>query len=40
VPGNRIGCAEALSEDATQVEREAQREPWVREPKPLERRLR
>ena len=38
-PRDRVGRAETLSEDAAQIEHEAQREPWVGQPEPLKRRL-
>jgi hypothetical protein len=40
VSGDRVRCAEALSEDAAEVEDETQCEPRVREPEPLEGCLR
>jgi hypothetical protein len=39
-PGERVGGAEALAEDAAQIEHEAQREPRVGQAQPLEGRLR
>jgi Zinc-binding dehydrogenase len=40
VPGKCVGRAEALSEDAAQIEHEPQSEPRMGEPEPLERHLR
>ncbi len=40
VAGERVGCTEALTEHTAEVEDEAQGEPRVRQPKPLEGRLR
>jgi hypothetical protein len=39
VPGDRIRRAEALPEDASEIEHEAERKLRVRQPEPLERRL-
>jgi hypothetical protein len=37
VTRDRVGHAEELSEDAPEIEHEAQREPWVGQPEPLKR---